>query len=365
MKLGSDQKNDGLMMDASGKRKDEEGDGESKTKTSASSSNSIVDESEKASSSGVRPYVRSKVPRLRWTPDLHLRFAQAVERLGGYEMATPKLVLQQMNTKGLSIAHVKSHLQMYRSKKIDDQGQVINSRGGLIGSSDYFSLNFWQHSLLPNFDHSLSSNFRSRSVSRSTGHGNWIASPSVLVPDSMTIRSGAGFYNSISERINVENGSSTRHGPFHTCKNPTFNDDHRRKLKQEFLDTESHRSMCSGNSIRGQVSSTTKQPYFAAQISKRGGDTNESISSETKWSFNAEKCSQTKRKADDLDLSLTLFTESKEKEARRSFIMGRGRRGKQFISFPIFYFNKRKQFYISESMPSKHPKLTSTLDLTM
>ncbi|KAJ6315336.1 hypothetical protein OIU78_018761 [Salix suchowensis] len=205
MKLGSDQKNDGLMMDASGKRKDEEGDGESKTKTSASSSNSIVDESEKASSSGVRPYVRSKVPRLRWTPDLHLRFAQAVERLGGYEMATPKLVLQQMNTKGLSIAHVKSHLQMYRSKKIDDQGQVINSRGGLIGSSDYFSLNFWQHSLLPNFDHSLSSNFRSRSVSRSTGHGNWIASPSVLVPDSMTIRSGAGFYNSISERINVEN----------------------------------------------------------------------------------------------------------------------------------------------------------------
>ncbi|KAJ6299247.1 hypothetical protein OIU76_020255 [Salix suchowensis] len=272
MKLGSDQKNDGLMMDASGKRKDEEGDGESKTKTSASSSNSIVDESEKASSSGVRPYVRSKVPRLRWTPDLHLRFAQAVERLGGYEMATPKLVLQQMNTKGLSIAHVKSHLQMYRSKKIDDQGQVINSRGGPIGSSDYFSLNFWQHSLLPNFDHNLSSNFRSRSVSRSTGHGNWISSPSVLLPDSMTIRSGAGFYNSISERINVEIGSSTRHGPFHTCKNPTFNDDHRRKLKQEFLDTESHRSMCSGNSIQGQVSSPTKQPYFAAQISKRGGE---------------------------------------------------------------------------------------------
>ncbi|KAG5253991.1 transcription factor KAN [Salix suchowensis] len=334
------------MMDASGKRKDEEGDGESKTKTSASSSNSIVDESEKASSSGVRPYVRSKVPRLRWTPDLHLRFAQAVERLGGYEMATPKLVLQQMNTKGLSI--------MYRSKKIDDQGQVINSRGGLIGSSDYFSLNFWQHSLLPNFDHSLSSNFRSRSVSRSTGHGNWIASPSVLVPDSMTIRSGAGFYNSISERINVENGSSTRHGPFHTCKNPTFND-HRRKLKQEFLDTESHR----------QVSSTTKQPYFAAQISKRGGDTNESISSETKWSFNAEKCSQTKRKADDLDLSLTLFTESKEKEARRSLSWDEEDEGSNLsLSLSSTSTKESNSIYLM-SMPSKHPKLTSTLDLTM
>ena len=31
---------------------------------------------------GVRPYVRSKVPRLRWTQDLHQCFIAAVERLG-------------------------------------------------------------------------------------------------------------------------------------------------------------------------------------------------------------------------------------------------------------------------------------------
>ncbi|CAN6216654.1 unnamed protein product [Urochloa humidicola] len=67
----------------------------------------------------VRQYNRSKLPRLRWTPDLHMSFVHAVERLGGQERATPKLVLQMMNVRGLSIAHVKSHLQMYRSKKLD------------------------------------------------------------------------------------------------------------------------------------------------------------------------------------------------------------------------------------------------------
>ncbi|THG23662.1 hypothetical protein TEA_021915 [Camellia sinensis var. sinensis] len=34
---------------------------------------------------GVRPYVRSKMPQLRWTPDLHQCFVHAVERLGGEE----------------------------------------------------------------------------------------------------------------------------------------------------------------------------------------------------------------------------------------------------------------------------------------
>ena len=33
----------------------------------------------------VRQYVRSKVPRLRWTPELHLNFVHAVQRLGGQE----------------------------------------------------------------------------------------------------------------------------------------------------------------------------------------------------------------------------------------------------------------------------------------
>ncbi|KAM0047829.1 putative transcription factor MYB-HB-like family [Helianthus debilis subsp. tardiflorus] len=61
----------------------------------------------------VRQYIRSKVPRLRWTPDLHRCFVHAIQTLGE---ATPKLVLQMMDVKGLTISHVKSHLQMMMFK---------------------------------------------------------------------------------------------------------------------------------------------------------------------------------------------------------------------------------------------------------
>ncbi|MED6217329.1 hypothetical protein PIB30_016733 [Stylosanthes scabra] len=49
-----------------------------------------------------------------WSPDLHRRFVNALQMLGGSQVATPKQIRELMKVDGLTNDEVKSHLQKYR-----------------------------------------------------------------------------------------------------------------------------------------------------------------------------------------------------------------------------------------------------------
>lgn len=70
-----------------------------------------VEEEERQS---LAPVQANRKQRRCWSPDLHRKFLNALEELGGSHVATPKQIREMMKVDSLTNDEVKSHLQKYR-----------------------------------------------------------------------------------------------------------------------------------------------------------------------------------------------------------------------------------------------------------
>ncbi|GMG99972.1 hypothetical protein Nepgr_001812 [Nepenthes gracilis] len=65
--------------------------------------------------SEVKISVKKKKRRIRWGKELHGKFVEAVNLLGGVDKAVPKEILESMNVREVTRESVASHLQKYRN----------------------------------------------------------------------------------------------------------------------------------------------------------------------------------------------------------------------------------------------------------
>ncbi|MBA0815338.1 hypothetical protein Gohar_021096 [Gossypium harknessii] len=68
-------------------------------------------------------------PRLKWTPQLHQRFVEAVNQLGGADKATPKSLMRIMGISGLTLPGKFQQTEICHSNKLDDYKEIRSNNG--------------------------------------------------------------------------------------------------------------------------------------------------------------------------------------------------------------------------------------------
>ncbi|KAG5023474.1 hypothetical protein AAZX31_07G193100 [Glycine max] len=113
---------------------------------SRSSSNRAVSSSPPTAQPGLRATSLQQTARKQrrcWSPELHRRFVNALQKLGGSQAATPKQIRELMQVDGLTNDEVKSHLQKYRlhTRRVPaaSSNQPVVVLGGLWMSQDQYN----------------------------------------------------------------------------------------------------------------------------------------------------------------------------------------------------------------------------------
>ncbi|XP_071699274.1 uncharacterized protein [Rutidosis leptorrhynchoides] len=327
-------------------------------KDGGSSSNSTLEESDKKSS--VRPYVRSRLPRLRWTNDLHLRFVQAVERLGGQDRATPKMVLQLMNVKGLHIAHVKSHLQMYRSKKFDDpsQGVLINHSDPRNEVGEHNIYNLSQLPMLQCYNRTYDSTLRHMDAPGYIHHQMHSA-----LRDRFSIeKTKQQFYNMAADRVLALNNSRQANHSIQTSVQPLIE-----QTSCQIKDVNHRYGSLMLEKMKMLQGLYTKLPN---KINHFNVQEHQSIPLDSEIT-SLEENKGTKRKAVDLnlDLNLSLAVNTGNVESSKSLEgdENEGEEGNLSLSLCSPSLSKIRNKFIREEDHCNDPKAkrASTLDLTI
>ncbi|MBA0711307.1 hypothetical protein Golax_010504 [Gossypium laxum] len=73
-------------------------------------------------------------PRLKWTPELHQRFVEAVNQLGGPDKATPKNLMRVIGISGLTLLGKSQQTEICLSDNLDDYREIQSGNKDL--SSD-------------------------------------------------------------------------------------------------------------------------------------------------------------------------------------------------------------------------------------